>query len=308
MKTEMDKTVNNRNSLAAYSKFAIALLILKPTVSLSDVVYTDIEPDIVLANDGEEYTIDLNSDFISDFNFLNRLFSLGGYYTSGGSYEFLKIYERIIARTINDASFAGLEVDYGTTFSSLPRFVPYALNDNSSINSELIFQEVNQQLMAFKTTIDIFGSFIEYGGLWYPEVFDHYLGVRFKDSVENTHYGWIRCDVKDEGRTLVIKDYAYETTPDYPIVAGDTLEYVDVTEVNTTLDATVYSFGKNIYVNCELFLNSEIIIYDMKGNICFSQALTTKSQSINMAGFSPGVYLVLVRKENKQVNKKVIIE
>ncbi|MBK9454600.1 MAG: LysM peptidoglycan-binding domain-containing protein [Bacteroidetes bacterium] len=41
-------------------------------------------------------------------------------------------------------------------------------------------------------------------------------------------YGWIRCSVIDSGRTLIIHDYAYELQPNYPIIAGDTVSYVDI--------------------------------------------------------------------------------
>ena len=37
----------------------------------------------------------------------------------------------------------------------------------------------------------------------------------------NTHYGWIRLDVNSTVDTVIIKDYAYEATPDAAIDAGE---------------------------------------------------------------------------------------
>ncbi len=46
-----------------------------------------------------------------------------------------------------------------------------------------------------------------------------FVGIRFKDSVDNTkwHYGWIRVSVSSDIKKFVVVDYAYETTPDVPI-------------------------------------------------------------------------------------------
>lgn len=48
-----------------------------------------------------------------------------------------------------------------------------------------------------------------------------YLGVKFLDSSGNLHYGWVRVQVIGTSNTT-IEGYAYETTPNTPIVAGQT--------------------------------------------------------------------------------------
>ncbi len=46
-----------------------------------------------------------------------------------------------------------------------------------------------------------------------------FLGVKFLDMSGNTHYGWIR--VTHDGIRGTINGYAYETTPNVPILAGE---------------------------------------------------------------------------------------
>jgi hypothetical protein len=130
--------------------------------------------------------------------------------------------------------------------------------------------------MALKTYFIETGGFID-GGNWFPEVLDHYLGVRFIDTAGLNHYGWIRCDVKDEGRTLIIKDYAYELQPDSSIVAGqyDSIYTPDTIDDSTIVDVFnlqindifIYSFDSKIYIH---FLNeitepAQVTVYDITG-------------------------------------------
>ena len=62
-----------------------------------------------------------------------------------------------------------------------------------------------------------------------------FIGIRFQDGLDRTHYGWIRCDAPDSGRVLVIKDYAYETQAGVGIIAGDMGEPVGIQTENKLL-------------------------------------------------------------------------
>ena len=202
-------------------------------------------------------------------------------------------------------SFVGNNVIYGTTFSYFDRSWPYALELNSLINSSLQFQGGYRQWMAYSTTW--WGAFSYTGGNWYPEVLDHYLGLRFKDGDNETHYGWIRCDVKDEGRTLVIKDYAYETEPDYPIRTGDTVSYVGIEEINT-LNANIYSFNQTIYINLSEQINNdiEIHIYDLSGKEIYN-ATTLRQNNEILINESIGIYLVEIISGEEKYSKKLYL-
>ena len=169
------------------------------------------------------------------------------------------------------------------------------------------FQNAYNQSLNFRNVYYIFGTYSSYGGNWFPESIDHYLGIRFKDADEINHYGWIRCDVKDDGRTLVIKDYAYETEPDYPIIAGDTTHYVNINTGENQIDATAYSFGKDIYVISKTFQSIEIKVYDLIGREINSSHMQNEMEIINMSKCASGVYLVKLIQGSSTVEKKVII-
>lgn len=44
-----------------------------PKNAIAEVIYTDIEPDIVINNTGQMFLLDINDDGITDFNFYSQL-------------------------------------------------------------------------------------------------------------------------------------------------------------------------------------------------------------------------------------------
>ncbi len=296
---------NATKYLLQYSKLSCVFLIIRSGEAASEVVYTDIEPDVILANDDDNYYLDINNDASYDIYFLNIFNTYGGYWTSGSIYYIPFNYRaEIDAFALNSNSLAGINTTFSTYSSgTFQWFLAYALNQDGIIDSALEFQGL---IMAVNTLL---GPYANDGvGYWFPEVLDHYIGVRFIDNEENSHYGWIRCDVKEEGRTLVIKDYAYESEPDNPIVAGDTVHYIGINSIENTIEATVYSFGRDIYILTETFKNTEVIICDLKGQEVVRKLLHSKNELINMGNNPAGMYLVTLLNEGKRYNKKVFIE
>jgi hypothetical protein len=53
----------------------------------------------------------------------------------------------------------------------------------------------------------------------FPSGSDQYIGVKFKIGA-NTHFGWVRVLLASDG-SVTVKDYAYETTANTAIKAGD---------------------------------------------------------------------------------------
>jgi hypothetical protein len=56
---------------------------------------------------------------------------------------------------------------------------------------------------------------------WLSEQHKPYLGVKFLDSAGKLHFGWVRVQ-EPFIRETTIEGFAYETTPNTPIVAGQT--------------------------------------------------------------------------------------
>ncbi|HRF76356.1 MAG TPA: T9SS type A sorting domain-containing protein [Chitinophagales bacterium] len=296
------------NRLLQYSALSGAFILGKPDIIFAEVVYTNVEPDVVLDEDDEGFFLDFNDDLDSDVHFLNVSNYFEGYWTSGSiNYVFPTAEQRIKIMALGN-SIAGSLVTYSTYSSgTIHRIFPYALEEDL-IDNALQFQNAYNQTLNFRNIYYFFGTYSSYGGNWFPESIDHYLGIRFNDADEITHYGWIRCDVKDDGRTLVIKDYAYETEPNYPIIAGDTTHYVNINTDENQIDATAYSFGKDIYVISKTFQIIEIKVYDLTGREINNSLMQKEMEIIDMSKCVPGVYFVKLIQDNRTFDKKVIIE
>ena len=59
------------NKLLQYSALSGAFILGKPDFIFAEVVYTNIEPDVVLDEDDEDFFLDFNGDLDSDVHFLN---------------------------------------------------------------------------------------------------------------------------------------------------------------------------------------------------------------------------------------------
>ena len=49
---------------------------------------------------------------------------------------------------------------------------------------------------------------------------DKYIGVQFSFDLGSTHYAWLRVEMPAGGGRILVKDLAYESSPDTPINAG----------------------------------------------------------------------------------------
>jgi len=290
-------------SLKEYSALAGIILIQKDVIA--DVIYTDIT-DVIISDNYEVLDIDLNSDGAIDFDFIK--FS-GSYtwWTSSGFTELRFLNALHCHRLEIENQVAGISF---STYFSYMNYWPYALLPGVLIGDDLQFQNGFVQHMASRVDIGNGTSWVpdKDAGYWWPSAEDHYLGVHFIDSDSNYHYGWIRCSVLDSAEVLIIKDFAYETAIDHPIVAGDTVSYVGINNITNLIDATVYSFGKDIYILTETFKNTEVIICNLKGQEVVRKLLHSKNELINMGNNPAGMYLVTLLNEGKRYNKKVFIE
>jgi len=301
----------NKYKLSDYSAFAITFLCIHSADA--KVVYTDIEPDYVLDSDWDHAVLDIDGDGTGDFWFWNV-----SYYTFS---SFTTYIEKLWAGAIGDSrnEIAGL-----STWPVTLIYKPYALLLGSLIDANLSFQNWGYQRMAWKISKSITTwegevfNLIDTGGYWYPEKTDHYLGIHFIDDDEKYHYGWIRCSVLDSGRTLIIKDYAYERFVDSAIVAGDLLGIepnvtfnpeVLQTDITVQLEnkTLVYSFNNMLYFNLPLSIgNTDYIIYNLAGSAVFSGKFNGQHAEVNV-NLPAGTYIVEFILNGYKHSQKIII-
>lgn len=298
-----------------YSAFATSYLLMHG-LAKAEAVYVDIEPDIILDGGGEFATIDLNYDSILDFGFMNTDFTWYDY--PYGDVHF----QRIMVNPFPGNKIGGSS---NSTIYSYFYFYPFALNEGAPINESLEFHNYWYQGMATRLFFITFsGIDTDPAGNWYPEMLDHYLGVNFIDASGHGHYGWIRCDVKDEGRTLVVKDYAYEKRVNASINAGDTigdttfvkehiidldsLHNVVVSTTNTIKDLHIYSFNKSIYINnIDLASNPHVVVLNITGHVVYSADIVKNNSVILLNGIAPGNYIVKIQNGDEVISKQVYI-
>ena len=164
------------------------------------IIYTDIEPDFSGENPEDSYELDLNNDQIIDFTI--SLFNDNGR-------EFLLIASNTVAdnRIMSVAPW----YTYSLPLSADSEILNLSGTGNgkfyavvSIISSEDCFENENSDDCQFD---------------WSGKE-DRYLGLRLNiDGHKHSYYGWARLSVTTPNQ-WIIKDYAYNVTPNSTILAG----------------------------------------------------------------------------------------
>lgn len=140
----------------------------------------------IAVGSGFSQNIDLNSDGFNDVLFKNYNF-VGGPY-QGASVNFFpgKFVGFSSGLSYVSALNAGFMIDAASATGNFAGSMAYgAANPNAQFNN----------------------------------VTDKYVGLTFPAGANN-HFGWVRVDVNNAAKTLLIKDWGYETTPSVGIPAG----------------------------------------------------------------------------------------
>jgi len=292
--------------LSAYAASASCFLLIQQKVD-AQVVYMDIDPDSILDEKYDFAELDMDNNGTEDFFFFNSSFS---YYTwFWGTYRIRQ--DIVVGPYISENALAGISFSWNDGYYTFHLYYPYALDNGELISNDLQWQNKDQQVMALRTFNEE-GDLINIANYAWDnpdvtETLDHYLGIRFIDDAGQNHYGWIRCDVKDEGRTLVIKDYAYELQPDHPIVAGSTEHYVDISETQIDKGIVIYSYEKTVYIYLANDTQGKITITDITGKTLLKEKMIMGNEKIDLSRYPVGIYLVTVKAGKNIFNKKVSI-
>ncbi len=188
--------------LGACLSFGMAFIVTAMLFSASanaQIIYTDIIPDTTF--NVSIYNLDLNNDGIDDFKF-------------GGG---INACPPIFSPLQGVKSSVYISVLNGNTVASST--YPLAMNLNDIISSGLTW--FTGSLRTVNT-----GVCTNYGGSTYGNwtgLTDNYLGLKLIVGPD-TYYGWLRMQVyvSQTQAKGIIKEYAYNTMPNQPILAGQT--------------------------------------------------------------------------------------
>lgn len=285
--------------LKAYSAAAIAFTLFSNPVS-AQVVYTDIEPDVVLDTDGNYYAVDIDNNGTPDFQFLKSSFSTYDF-TLGYIY-----YNDLWAGLLNSLnSIAGISHYY--PYPGVLKVFPYALSMNDKIDSKLTWQKSTDQLIAVVENVvgyDVHCFNCSWNGNSLQNVIDHYLGVSFIDQENKKHYGWIRCDVINDGLKLILKDYAYEIQPAYAILAGSTSTYQEISPGN--IQGEIYAADNTIYISITKRPTEKfyIKVYNLAAEIIYAGQSENPFVEITL-DIPYGIYVVEIISGDERLSKKI---
>ncbi len=256
----------------------------------AQIVYHDIVPDVnytIISLASQTYNLDLNGDGTTDF------------LINAARYSILGVLGSSVGITPQ-----GSNACITTTFNQVKKLV---LGD--TISSSQAWQD---------TTGQVLKSYSQYGfdppttrGEW-NTVVDGYVGLQLINAGQ-TYYGWVRMDVTVSlsSASMTIKDYAYNSIPNQPILAGQTT----ATGINENSLASSISLYPNPAPN-QLTItlgsstkNIEVTIADITGKIIYStSAFAAQKIEVNTKDFAEGVYFVQVQSADFIATKKLVIE
>lgn len=301
----------NKINIAQYALFAQTFLLIARK-SPAEVVYNNIDPDIILDTTFETCTLDLNFDGTLDFMFLNWKYQFTTITWSGNvSNTYVKNVQwaggywnpenKLAGQYYVDHEYYGVEYWF---------YYPFALETNDLINEKLEFQDWFFQSLAFKSYDGYYADHIfASGGYWFPNVSEQFLGVRFQDNDEQIHYGWIRCSVIDSAEGLIIHDYAYETEINHPIAAGSLESYVDIQNMTANnFNFNIYSFNKTIYIiSDKITPDCTFVVYDINGKILNSGFINAKQIELEIKAYTGGCIVQIKLPNEPDFAKQVIL-
>lgn len=296
--------ISTKRKLIAYSTLTSAFIFFTDEVS-AQVVYTDLDPDIDIHEEFGFLFALINMDDDGPFDIK---FEHGRDYTIDSFFGVQKIQEI----WVGNFYFPGENFIAGSGMDFPPYGLAYAINENVIIDDNLNFTlgaGIMASRMLSTSVFDEDFHVVQYTGNWYPKQDDKYIGVKFKDLEDNFHFGWIRCTVKDKGRELIIKDYAYEKKIDFPIVAGSHETYNEVEVENILSGTMIYSNDNLVFITLgdEFTKDASISIYNLLGDCVLNMEAYQKSITIS-TNLASGIYLVQININGYQISKEIFIK
>jgi hypothetical protein len=277
----------------------------------AQVNYIDIDPDIEIDTFTVNFFLDFDDNGTDDF-----LVAMGVLFNTIGSGTFQeKIYgpsifclnnnNDLLADPINagDALFAfAYNYEDGAYFG----VSNYWMGSSTEFINEA-FVCARAYMNGFSYGYPVWNS-LGQRGFWKDIQTNRFLGIRFQDGLDRTHYGWIRCDAPDSGKVLIIKDYAYETQSGVGIIAGDMGEPVSI-QTENDLIFSLYPNPAQDWIEIRQYENENLYadFRNLEGRLVLTQILQSGSANrLPVADLPIGTYVAVIRNEIGEVKSKQV--
>ncbi len=278
----MKKTTSENLSkrLVKYSAFSAAILGIAN--ASGQIIYTDITDETVDALN-PRVAIDINNDAIGDY--------VLGAQNSPQNFAFMFPASASSAMNYNSNGIVGFD----NNNASAPYFYASNLAPGAIVDSN---NSVN--LMA-RTDFNYDGC---YSNSQFCDGEDGYVGLHIKIGA-NTHYGWVRIQVAASGENIIIKDYAYNSVPDEPILVGQTTLNINNISINNirvvALDKiiTLYNLPESTSYN----------LFSTSGQSVLKGITNNQTYKIEASTLSTGVYILemIDSSTNSMIRKKIVL-
>ncbi len=261
--------------LAAYSAAAVAVISLG-TKADAQVVYSGVK-NINLAIGGTEtYDLDLDTNATVDF-------TLG-----------------VVSSSVFQSAFINQALTnyWMTTMSGSQAYLQHIDPDNpigaAQTNWGNYFFQWNIGWFASSSSLNTHG-FLGGG--------DQLIGLKFNIGTA-VHYGWARINVSPNASSMVIVDWAYESTPDSTILAGD-VGAVGINQPTTSENISVFCFNNQLNVNC-LNMNQKgnIQIVNLMGQEIKTVNITDSKMVIDLNDLAAGIYVANINNGDNKISRK----
>jgi hypothetical protein len=123
----------------------------------------------------------------------------------------------------------------------------------------------------------------------------------------------LRVDVTSFYASLIVKDYAYNSIPNQPILAGQTVA-TGISPLSFGAGSGVRLFPNPAKDKLTISLGNnnkkvEVTITDITGKIIYSVTETdTEKIEVNTKDFAQGIYVVKIQSADFTATKKLVIE
>ena len=268
MKKITSKKISKR--LAQYGALTVAIAAVSN--ASGQIIYTDVDPDFGGAN--VNFQLDLDNNGVMDYDIIHG--------DNGAN----------AVRIHNSEYNTILGINFGGNYN-----YPFALDSGAVISngaSTWLYHSVYQTLN---------WNSCSYTNSQWCGVTDKYLGLQF--HIDGAlHYGWARLDVPLDPSGWLIKDYAYNTTPDEAIEAGQTV-------ILGIEDLPFNGFKYLVNGNNELILSAftamdNIEIHNIIGQQVISQKLNNINEIVDISSLNTGVYIAIVNIEGQSKSFKIV--
>ncbi len=281
----------------------------------AQIVYTDVIPDSTMNCNvnftpcSENYNLDLDNDANNDFILTA--------YRHHPPQIGIETYSNVTASPLNGNAVKDTLVN--SIYVSIP------LQFNTVIDSNLLLQQSWQISGSQSLKNGMYGGGLVSDTVWglWDSLSDYYLGLRLLQSGQ-THYGWVRLrvDVPSTYASLIVKDYAYNSIPNQPILAGQTVA-TGIKENFSSSSVSLYPNPATNHLTITLGSNNqkvvrkdsygEVTIADITGKVIYSIPIVigtreTQKIEVNTKDFAEGIYVVQIQTAYFAETKKLIVE